>query len=79
MIYLRQVLPVSRRVAQRLQVLLRVAVVDDQRVPHLIVTFFVVGVLLPLLKNREIASFLHVVAEPIVASIVFADADRQMS
>ena len=37
---LRQVLPVSRRVAQRLEVLLRVAVVHDQRVPHLIVTFF---------------------------------------
>ena len=50
MIYLRQVLPISRRIAQRLEVLLRVAVVHDQRVPHLIVTFVVVAILLPLIR-----------------------------
>ena len=50
MTYLRQVLPISRRIAERLEVLLRVAVVDDQRVPHLIVTFFVVTILLPFIR-----------------------------
>ena len=50
MIYLRQVLPVSRRIAQRLEVLLRVAVVHDQRVPHLIVTFFIITILLPFIR-----------------------------
>ena len=50
MIYLGQVLPISRRVAQRLEVLLRVAVVDDQRVPHLIVTFFIIAILLPFIR-----------------------------